>query len=153
MEAILRDVPEDRILRLTRELPFTAEQLFAAFRDPETLAAWWGPSGFTNTFHEFDFQPGGYWRFVMHGPDGKNYQNDSRFLEITEPTEILFRHLSAPHFQTTIRYEPLEQGCRLDWQMAFDDAHTRDAVAKFAGDGLAQNVDRLTATLSARLPK
>ena len=38
-------------------------------------ARWWGPDGFTNTITTFDLRPGGAWRFVMHGPDGTNYEN------------------------------------------------------------------------------
>ena len=43
---------------------------------------WWGPNGFTNTFHEFDLRPGGAWRFIMHGPDGTDYPNESVFVEV-----------------------------------------------------------------------
>ena len=30
--------------------------------DPARIARWWGPAGFTNTIHTFDFRPGGEWR-------------------------------------------------------------------------------------------
>jgi uncharacterized protein YndB with AHSA1/START domain len=46
---------------------------FGAFTDPDVLARWWGPAGFTNTFHEFVPEPGRVWRFVMRGPDGHEY--------------------------------------------------------------------------------
>lgn len=35
------------------------EAVFRAFADPGLLARWWGPEGFTSTFHEFDPRPGG----------------------------------------------------------------------------------------------
>lgn len=30
-------------------------------------------------------QPGGLWRFVMHGPHGADYENESVFVEIVKP--------------------------------------------------------------------
>jgi uncharacterized protein YndB with AHSA1/START domain len=45
-------------------------------------AQWWGPEGFANTFAQFEFKPGGRWVFVMHGPNGANYPNESVFREI-----------------------------------------------------------------------
>jgi uncharacterized protein YndB with AHSA1/START domain len=44
-----------------REIPATVEQVFAAISDPERLAQWWGPAGFTNTFKVCEFKNGGRW--------------------------------------------------------------------------------------------
>jgi len=49
--------------------------VFEAFSDPIHLSQWWGPDGFSTTTQSFDFREGGVWRFVMHGPDGRDYQN------------------------------------------------------------------------------
>ncbi|MCC7248065.1 MAG: SRPBCC domain-containing protein, partial [Lysobacter sp.] len=57
-------------------------QVFAAIADPRRIATWWGPDGFTNTIHTFEFVEGGRWLLTMHGPDGKDYPNESRFLRI-----------------------------------------------------------------------
>jgi uncharacterized protein YndB with AHSA1/START domain len=59
----------------TRVFDAPRELVFALWTDPEHLAQWWGPNGFTTTTHTFDMRPGGAWRFVMHGPDGRDYQN------------------------------------------------------------------------------
>ena len=52
-----------------RNFTYSREQVFNAWTDPNRLKNWWGPKGFTNTFHEFDLRPGGKWSFIMHGPD------------------------------------------------------------------------------------
>src|SRR5437879_5935817 len=65
--------------------------VFSAWTDPKHLAQWWGPNGFTTTTHAFDFRPGGVWRFVMHGPDGRDYQNRIIFDEIVPPEHIAYR--------------------------------------------------------------
>jgi uncharacterized protein YndB with AHSA1/START domain len=59
----------------TRVFDTPRELVFSAFTDPEHLAQWRGPDGFTMTTSAFDFHPGGVWRFVMHGLDGRDYQN------------------------------------------------------------------------------
>src|SRR5436309_2674995 len=94
-----REIVSSRVIDAPREL------VFRAFSEPEHLAQWWGPKGFRNTFHEFDLQPSGYWRFIMHGPDGTDYKNESVFLEVVEPERIVFRHLDPAHiFQMTITF-------------------------------------------------
>jgi len=75
-----------------RELDAPRDLVFAAFTDPKHLAQWWGPNGFTTTTHSFDFRPGGVWRFVMRGPDGRDYQNRITFEEIVPPERIVYRH-------------------------------------------------------------
>ncbi len=42
-----------------RTLPFSRQAVFDAFADPRQLALWWGPDGFSNVIHRFDFHPGG----------------------------------------------------------------------------------------------
>ena len=54
----------DTVVRTGRLLPATPRAVFAAFEEPDRLARWWGPSGFTNTFECFEFRPGGRWVFV-----------------------------------------------------------------------------------------
>jgi uncharacterized protein YndB with AHSA1/START domain len=54
-----------------REFDALRDLVFAAWTDPERLALWRGPNGFTTTTMSFELRPGGIWRFVMHGPDGR----------------------------------------------------------------------------------
>ena len=132
----------------SRELKFSREEVFAAIADPERLARWWGPAGFTNTFHEFDFHPGGNWRFIMHGPDGKDYENHNVFESIVRPDLISLQHVCPPQFHMTMTLTALlNGGTRIHWRQRFADAQIRNAVAKFADDANEQNFDRLTAEL------
>ena len=97
-----REIVNTRIINAPRAV------VFNAWIEPALLAQWWGPKGFKNTFHEFDPRPGGRWRFVMHGPDGTDYPNESEFLEITKPSTIVFDHLRPMHkFRVTATFDPL----------------------------------------------
>lgn len=73
---------EDRSDSRSRLLTASPTDIFAAMSDPVRIAKWWGPAGFTNRIHQFEFKPGGKWLLTMHGPDGKDYPNESRFTRV-----------------------------------------------------------------------
>ena len=71
-----------------------------------------GPDGFTTTTSAFDFAPGGVWRFVMHGPDGRDYENRITFDEIVKPERLRYHHgggddVEPVQFRTTVTFEDL----------------------------------------------
>ncbi len=138
---------EDCEIVTTRVLPAPPEQVFRAFSDPARLARWWGPAGFTNTFHAFDFTPGGAWTFVMHGPDGVNFPNESRFVEIVVPERIVLDHVVSPLFRATFLFAAAEGGTHVHWTMRFEDAATCAKLARFVADANEQNLDRLAGVL------
>lgn len=84
--------------------------VFAAMSDADRVARWWGPAGFTNTIAQFDFQPGGRWLLTMHGPDGKDYPNESRFTRIVADQLFEIEHLNGHHFLLTIELVPMQGG-------------------------------------------
>jgi uncharacterized protein YndB with AHSA1/START domain len=91
------DRMDDLAIVTTRTVHATREAVWTAWTNPILLAQWWGPKGFRNTFYEFDLQPGGKWRFIMHGPNGTKFPNESLFVEIAHPERIVFRHLAPVH--------------------------------------------------------
>ncbi|MBM9575863.1 SRPBCC family protein [Leptospira sp. 201903070] len=131
-----------RILDAPREL------VFKAWTEADHLKLWWGPKGFTNTFHEFDPRPGGNWKFVMHGPDGKDYENHSVFVEILKPERILFEHVSQHHYIATILFEEVENRTRVDFKMVFDTSEEFDRIKEYIAVGNEQNFDRLEEVLA-----
>jgi uncharacterized protein YndB with AHSA1/START domain len=140
--------PADREVVSTRVFDVPREQVFRAFSDPRRLARWWGPNGFTNTFHEFDLRPGGAWRFVMHGPDGTAYESATDFIEVVSPERIVFQHLEPIHrFQMTMTFAQEAGKTRLTWRMRFESAAELERVRAFIPTANEQNFDRLEAEL------
>lgn len=127
-------------------------QVFAAIRDPQRLARWWGPEGFSNRFEVFDFQPGGRWVFDMIGPDGTVYRNESGFAGIEADRQVVVRHVSQPQFTLTITLAPREGGTQVDWQQVFDDPAVAQAVAAIVRPANEQNLDRLGRELGLNTP-
>lgn len=131
----------------TRLISAAPELVFKAYCDPERLAKWWGPSGFTNTFHAFDFRPGGIWHYDMYGPDGTVYENTSRFEEIT-PQYIVLQHLEPVHaFRMTMTLEEEHGQTRLTWRMLFESAEECARVRPYVPRCNEENLDRLESEL------
>ena len=138
---------KDNELSTSRVLDAPRAQVFRAISDPAILAHWWGPDGFSNTFKAFNFAPGGVWSFVMHGPDGTDYPNESAFAEIEAPQRVVIDHLSAPKFRLTIQLTEQATLTRLDWTQAFASAEDCARIAQYARPANEQNLDRLAAQL------
>jgi len=140
-----RSITGTRIFDAPRDL------VFSAFTDPKHLAQWWGPNGFSTTTSAFDFRPGGVWRFVMHGPDGRDYQNSMTFEEIVPPERIVYRHGAPVLFRITVTFEDLGSKTRLVWSNNFPSAADRErAIKDFGADkGLAETLARLAEFVAA----
>ena len=140
---------KDRELLLTRTLNAPIDLVWEAWTNPEHIAKWWGPNGFTNTITTMDMKPGGEWNLVMHGPDGKDYKNHSIFKEVISHKKIVFDHV-APNFTATIEFEARGEQTHLTWHMLFETVEQFIQVVKTfkADDGLKQNVDKLNAYLA-----
>lgn len=138
----------DGVCQTSRIFPFTPAEVFAAFANAEQLAAWWGPDKFSNTFDVFEFKNQGRWKFVMHGPDGKSYPNESVFLEVS-PQKIVIRHTNAPNFTLTVTLKDAGNQTDLHWHQAFDDPHVAASIAHIIVPANEQNLNRLHAALAA----
>jgi uncharacterized protein YndB with AHSA1/START domain len=151
LDGLVATSASDREIVATRVFDAPRELVFKMWTDPEHVAKWWGPKGFTNTIYEMDVRPGGVWRFVMHGPDGVDYQNKIVYIEIVKPERLVYSHVSGPQFQMTVTFA--EQGCKtkVTALMLFESATLRDNVIKQFGavEGLNQTLERLGERLDA----
>lgn len=127
----------------TRYFAASPATLFEAIRNPARLVRWWGPLGFTNRFHAFDFQPGGEWRFDMIGPDGTVHPNEARFDTIDPNRRVVIQHTCQPLFTLTITLDATDTGTLLHWQQVFADAAVAKAVAHIVEPANEENLDRL----------
>ena len=138
------------VLSTERMLAVFPREVFDAFKHPDRLAQWWGPSGFRNTFEEFEFAPGGRWNFVMHGPDGTNYPNQSIFREITPSTRIVIEHVSQPRFTLTLT--AYGDKTKLDWAQEFESPEVAERLRAICEPANEQNLDRLESLLATESP-
>src|SRR6202795_4626107 len=125
----------DREIRGTRVFHAPRELVWKVWTEPEHIGKWWGPNGFTTTTHKMEVKAGGVWRFVMHGPDGRDYQNKITFEEAVRPERIVYSHGGAVdgepvQFKTTVVFEDLGRRTRIIWRADFPSATKRDRLIK-----------------------
>jgi uncharacterized protein YndB with AHSA1/START domain len=125
---------------------------FKAWSDPNHLKNWWGPAGFTNTFHEFDFKEGGKWNFTMHGPEKGNYINSCEFSQIEFPRLIAWKRYSQPLFRVQVEFEEvtLDQ-TKITFRQIFDTAKECNKIKPFVADKNEENLDKLELEIAAML--
>jgi uncharacterized protein YndB with AHSA1/START domain len=135
--------PKKGELTIERVFDAPRELVFEAWSKPEHKAEWWGPRGFTLPICEMEFRPGGNFRFVMRGPDGKDYPFEGTYLEIVEPERIVFQGIihDEPGHQvwTTVTFADHEGKTKLTVRQtySFESEATRGAP-----EGWRQTLDR-----------
>jgi uncharacterized protein YndB with AHSA1/START domain len=141
---------DPKVMVGTRLLDAPRELVWSVWTDPKHLSQWWGPNGFRTTTSAFDFKAGGVWRFVMHGPNGRDYQNRITFDEIVKPERIAYHHgggddVEPVQFRTTVTFDDLGAKTRVTLRGVFPSAEERARVIwEYGADkGLVQTLARL----------
>lgn len=141
--AILNTTPDCEIVS-SRVVNSPIQLVFRAWSEPEHLKKWWGPAGFTNTFHEFDFRVGGKWSFIMHGPEKGNYPNECEFIKIEEPALIAWKRHSKPLFQVLVTFKEIDiDKTKIVFKQLFETAKECNKLKPFVIDKNEENFDRL----------
>ncbi|MBI1289785.1 polyketide cyclase [bacterium] len=136
---------ESAVAHNERVLAVSPAAVFAAFERPELLAQWWGPNGFRNTFEIFEFKPEGRWIFVMHGPNGVDYPNESIIREVVPHSRIVIEHLPNPWFRLTVTLTVEGEGTHLSWDQEFESPEMAAKMRPLCSTFNEQVLDRLQA--------
>lgn len=130
---------DETSLTIRRIFDASRERVWEAWTDPEQVAQWWGPDGFTNTVEKMDVRPGGVWRFVMHGPNGVDHHNEFVYDEVVESERLVYTHPPNEangllEFQVTVNFNEYENGkTELTFRMCFESAAERKKLEEFGG--------------------
>jgi uncharacterized protein YndB with AHSA1/START domain len=130
-----------REIRLIRQYDAPVALVWDAFADEARASQWWGPRGFTITTHSKDLRPGGTWVYTMHGPDGTDYPNFTRYHVVERHARLEYDHGassadSAPLFRMTVEFRDLGGRTELELCMTLatpDAAQQARAFIKAAG--------------------
>src|SRR5512142_2426867 len=144
----------DREIVISRVIDAPRELVFEAFTQVRHRSRWWGPEGFSTTTRSFEFRVGGAWDFVMHGPDGTDYQEWITWREIVPPERIALLHGESrddPNaFESVLAFEPAGDETRIVMRTMFPTRELRDeAVEKYhAIEGGEQTLSNLAAYIT-----
>lgn len=127
-------------LELRRLLPASAEEVFAAWTDPELMGRWLSPVGHAEV--EVDLRVGGRFRVSMVGED-RRIDHIGEYLEVAPPRRLAFTWASpytGPEpTVVTVELRPAEDGTEL---LLIHERLPRDQVEPHAG-GWGRMLDRL----------
>lgn len=149
--AVDASLPSDREIMISRVFDAPRELVWKAWTELEHVSQWWGPQGFTTTTQHRELKPGGEWRYVMHGPDGRDYENLMTFIEVAAPERLKYKHGGAAggepvNFEVTVTFDDLGGGkTKLTMRSLFPSQHARDYVIRTvnAVEGGKQHLSRL----------
>jgi len=140
----------NRELSITRLLNAPQELVWEVWTKPEHITHWWGPVGFSTTTHEMNVKPGGVWRFMMHGPDGRDYPNKIVFIDVVKPELLVYKHTGEDdmediRFHVTVKFEKQGNKTKLSMRSLFETAEELEKVIREHGakEGMEQHINRL----------
>jgi uncharacterized protein YndB with AHSA1/START domain len=143
-------------ISITRVYDAPVKRVWDAWVIPEQVAEWWGPRGFTLTTRTKDVKPGGTWNYTMHGPDGKDWENRTTFLEVVLHEKLVYDHGAndeqGPLFRVTVTFSERGGKTTMEMQMVLptpEEAEKTRAFVKQAGgnatwDRLAEFLEKRT---------
>jgi uncharacterized protein YndB with AHSA1/START domain len=146
---------KSNVISLTRIYDAPLEAVWEAWTNPEEVAQWWGPRGFTLTHHSRDLRTGGHWHYTMHGPDGTDFENTTQYIEVVPHQRMVYDHGGhkdrPPLFRVTALFTERDGRTQLDMSMAFATPEVatemRGFIKKAGGEG---TWDRLAEYLGKR---
>jgi len=122
-------------IKITRIYDAPVAAVWDAWTDPEQVAKWWGPRGFTLTTHSKDLRPGGHWTYTMHGPDGKDWPNTTVYFEVERHKKLVYDHGAGddrpPLFRVTALFTDLGGKTKLEMTMTLATPEAAEETRKF----------------------
>lgn len=149
------EMHEGRVF-FTRIIDAPVDLAFRAWVDPQQVAQWWGPDGFTAPECEIDARPGGRIYMVMKPPGGDGFAWTGEYLEFVENEKLVFTNnpigpngepLALGH--TTVTFRDLGSG---KTELKVDSTSRAKWAGMFEGMEAAwsQQTDRYAAFLASR---
>lgn len=139
-------------LELTRHIPASPEDVFAAWTDAESLRHWMCPGGVEEARAELDVREGGSYRIDMVEGD-EVHRHRGEYLEVDPPRRLVFTWISPAtgeeESRVTVQLEGRKDGTRLRLvHERLPDADTADRHRA----GWTQILEKLSARFGVRAP-
>jgi uncharacterized protein YndB with AHSA1/START domain len=122
-------------IKLTRIYDAPVKVVWDAWTDPKQVEKWWGPRGFTLTTHTKDLKVGGGWHYTMHGPDGTDYPNKTKYLEVEKYSKLVYDHGGyddrPPLFRVTVIFSEAKGKTKMEMTMSLPTPEAAEETKKF----------------------
>ena len=131
----MTDTPDANEIAITRIYDSPVQLVWDAWTDPEQVAQWWGPRGFTLTTHSKDLRPGGSWVYTMHGPDGVDYPNKTQYLEVEPYARLVYDHGGnddrPPLFRVTVVFTEMRGKTKMEMRMTLPTPEAAEETKRY----------------------
>ncbi|MHB1260257.1 MAG: SRPBCC domain-containing protein [Thermoplasmatota archaeon] len=131
----------DREIAITQDFDAPAAKVFAAYTDPKQVPKWWGPKGNSVRVEVMDVRPGGAWRFVQRGHDGRDFVSYGTYLEVTPVTRLVYTFQAEGMPQkvtTTVELREAGGKTHMTLTLLAESREHRDTMVKYGATGGAK---------------
>lgn len=122
-------------IRITRIYDAPVKMVWEAWTDPDQVAQWWGPRGFTLTTHSKELRPGGIWSYTMHGPDGVDYPNKTLYHVVEKHSRLVYDHGGnddrPPLFRVNVDFTETKGKTKMEMRMTLPTPEAAEETRKF----------------------
>lgn len=146
--------PADELV-IERTFAAPRDLVFAAWTEPQHLAHWSGPEGFTTEQDHLDLRPGGTYRACLIAPDGARHWVRGEYLVIDPPARLVMTHAwedeqGSPGPCTEVSVLLHETGPGRTRMVFRQTGFTSEASRDGHAEGWGSSFDRLAAHLEQR---
>lgn len=150
---------ENKTLTIERTFNAQRELVWKAWTEPERIAQWWAPKGWTTSIREMDVRPGGIWHYCMSGPDGMQSCGKTYYSEVTAPERLIYLDTfvdgngnlieGLPRLNTITQFNETNGKTTITSRTSFEKAEDIDMLVGFGMEqGTTESWDQLEAHLA-----
>lgn len=138
-------------LQITRVLDAAPPTVWRVLTEPDQLARWWGPAGFTSPSIDLDLRVGGRYRIEMKPPEGDAFFLQGEFRQVAPPSQLAFtfrwEEPDPDDQETVVTLSLTDLGGRTE--LALDQGpFATEARLALHGGGWSDSFDKLTEIFS-----
>jgi uncharacterized protein YndB with AHSA1/START domain len=148
------------VLVVERVFDAPRELVFKAYTEPERLARWFGPAGWTLPVCTLDLRPGGVWRYCMRGPNGEESWGRAVYREVVPPERLVYDDAfsnaegtiseNMPQMRVTVEFVAEDGKTRIVNRSEFGSAaEVEKVLAMGVEQGMRETWERLDAFLAS----
>jgi uncharacterized protein YndB with AHSA1/START domain len=140
-------------LHLERVLSAPRALVFRVHAEPDLLAQWWGPKGFSAPTIELDVRVGGRYRIAMQPPEGDRFFLSGEFREVDPATRLVYTFRWEPpdpdDRETVVAFSLRDRG-RSTVLSVDQEPFATDARRALHEQGWTESLDRLQELIRSR---
>jgi len=138
-------------LRMARVVPAPRPTVWQMITDPDQLAKWWGPEGFTAPSVNFEPRVGDSFRIAMQPPTGEPFYLLGDFREVNPPFQLSYTFVWDPpdpnDRETVVTLSLHDSGERTQVQLTQGEFSTQERL-ELHENGWRESFVKLQALLS-----